>query len=80
MKTLIFTHQGWTVVASAWTVATNSAKSVEVCYMWSSGSGIGWSDASTGVARKTFNITIDEFIAALNTPGDVLDLRPKPIS
>lgn len=77
MTVLMFMHGGWEVVTSAWTVAAKDRpnEAITICYPWSSSSGFGWMDNSTGVARVELAITLTDFYNLLARSGAVLDLR-----
>jgi hypothetical protein len=75
MTELVFHHDGWTVVTSAWTVATKHDGEIAVCYPWSAMNGLGaWGDAATGVARLDLAMTMAEFFERTKAGGRV-DLR-----
>lgn len=76
MSEIVFNHDGWTVVTSAWTAASKRPDKVIVCYPWSGMSGMSmWGDAATGVARIEFDMTMADFLARTQL-GRRADFRP----
>lgn len=75
MSELIFEHDGWTVVTSAWTAASKGADKIVLCYPWSSFNGFSaWGDSATGVAHLEIPMSMSDFIKRTGV-SDRADLR-----
>ena len=71
---LIFEDRGWEVITTSWTMASKRG-GVDICYTWGA-DGFGWMDSSTGTARRSFDMSVDEFKQKLldAVPNGVLRL------
>jgi hypothetical protein len=66
MTKLVFTHSGWTVCTSSWTVASaKPGQRATICYTWAS---------EPGAAKTQLAISVDEFISMIDGK-DLVDLR-----
>ncbi len=78
MTSLLIEDGGWNVMTTAWTAAAKPNRSqTEICYAWSSMSGMGFTENSTGVTRMTLNIPFNIFaahVAACDKQGIPADL------
>lgn len=70
MTTLTFFDNGWTVVTSAWTVATRRNDRIEIHYAWGS--------VAPGVWIKDVRMAMSTFEDRLRDCGGHLDLRGVP--
>lgn len=58
---LQFTDRGYQVMTNSWSVSSKGpAANIEICYVWGH-DAFGFIDSSTGVARRSFNFTFDQF-------------------
>jgi hypothetical protein len=72
---IVFNHDSWTVVTSAWTVGSKRSGTIVICYPWSALSGLsGWGDSATGVARLEIAMSMNQFLEHTKT-GQRTDLR-----
>lgn len=56
MTKLIFEDRGWTVVTSAWTVASKKDSGrTELIYLWGP-DGVSFFESATGTARRTVDL------------------------
>lgn len=73
MSALLFNHDGWEVLTSAWTVAAKPGNQVQICYQWGA-DWISWVDSATGIRRINLNVTMSEFVGAVSK-GGIVDCR-----
>lgn len=72
---LLFEHEGYEVITSAWTAAGKPERKVEICYQWGA-DRLSWVSSATGIRRITLNCTMLEFAAVIrrdNAP--IVDCR-----
>lgn len=75
--TLVFDHDGWTVVSTAWTAASRKKGEITVCYSWSVLPSMGLLASSTGVERVEIEIDMADFLDRVKQ-GGVVDFRRIP--
>ncbi len=67
MTLLRFTHEGWDVLTSAWTAASEGGgTSVDLCYQWGA-NGFSFASSATGVRRVTLPITMRQFLRVVSS-------------
>jgi hypothetical protein len=60
MATLAFTHNGWRVITSSWSAASNKSDRTRIVYVWGP-DVISWFDSATGTASFELYMSIGEF-------------------
>lgn len=73
MTALCFVHEGWDVLTSSWTAASDDGKSVELCYQLGA-DGVSLFSSATGIRRVTLPMTMREFWRVIASHGSIVDL------
>lgn len=66
MTMLRFSHEGYDVLTSAWTAASEDGVSVDLCYQWGA-NGFSFASSATGVRRITLPVTMREFLRVVSS-------------
>jgi hypothetical protein len=75
MTTLLLHHEDWEVATTSWTAAGKKPGVTHLCYSWSTFSGMGFFDSSTGVEKVELKIGFGAFLGLIKA-GGIVDLRP----